>query len=181
MDLTGYVMGLESLINRYLILIIIKSVPIMFLLLLTWGLPYLDKKSKSKHKKRKTKRKIESEKKSKIKNIIGQIIVSVLFVAVGVAFVLEDVDTRNNLKKDLARNSFEIYEGEAYLTESTPYLHGGAVFDLIIDERFVELENSDELYRIDMSQTWEGITDESDEFNGKIIYGKNSKYILKIE
>ncbi len=181
MDLTGYAMELESLINRYTILLFVKLVPIILLLLLTWGLPYLDEKSKRKNNKQKNKKKIKSEKEEKRKNLIGQIVVSVLFVALGVVFVQSDVVTLNNLKKDMSQNSFAVYEGEAYLSDSTPYLHSGAGFDLIVDTRFVEFENSGEMYRIDMSETWEGITDESGRFSGKITYAENSKYILNIE
>ena len=181
MDLTGYDMGLESLINRYPILIFVRTIPIMLLLLLTWGLPYLDKKAKRKSNKRKTKKKIKLEKEDKYKTLIGQIVVSVLFIALGVVFIQGDVVTLNNLKKDLAQNSFAVYEGEAYLLDNTPYLHSGAFFDLIIDERFVEFENSDEVYSLDMSKIWEGFNDQSGEFHGKITYGENSKYILKIE
>ena len=181
MNLTGYAMELESLINRCTILFFVKLVPIILLLLLTWGLPYLDKKSKRKSNKRKTKRKIKSEKEEKRKNLIGQIAVSVLFVALGVVFIKGDVTTLNNLKKDLEQKSFSVYEGEAYLSDGAPYLHSGAIFDLIVDTRFVEFENRDETYRIDMSETWEGITDESGSFSGKITYAENSKYILRIE
>ncbi|MBO5065094.1 MAG: hypothetical protein J6D06_03170 [Clostridia bacterium] len=180
MDLTGYVMELETLINRCTILFFVKLVPIVLLLLLTWGLPYPDKKSKRKNKP-KTKRKIKSEKEEKRKNLIGQIVVSVLLVSLGVVFVHSDVVTLSNLKKDMSQNSFAVYEGEAYLSDSAPYLHSGAGFDLIVDTRFVEFENRDETYRIDMSETWEGITDESGSFSGKITYAENSKYILKIE
>ncbi len=181
MDLTGYAMELESLINRYTILFFVKLVPIILLLLLTWGLPYFDKKSKRKNNNQKTNRKRKSEKEEKRKNLIGQIVVSVLFVSLGVVFVQSDVVTLNDLKKDLSENSFTVYEGEAYLSDSTPYLHSGAGFDLIVDTRFVEFENRDEIYRIDMSKTWEGITDDTGRFSGKITYAENSKYILKVE
>lgn len=181
MDLTGYVMELETLINRYLVLVFVRTIPIIFLLLLTWGLPYLDKKSKRKSNKRKTKRKTKLEKEEKYKTLIGQIAVSVLFVALGVVFIKGDVVTLNNLKKDLEQKSFSVYEGEAYLLDNTHYLHSGAFFDLIVDERFVEFENSDEVYSLDMSKIWEGFNDQSGEFHGKITYGENSKYILKIE
>lgn len=180
MSLTGYNMALESLINRYSVLIFVRIIPIIFLLLLTWGLPYLEK-TKRKSNKHKTKRKIKLEKEDKYKTLIAQLVVSVLFIALGVVFVRGDVVTLNNLKKDLAQNSFAVYEGEAYLLDNTPYLHSGAVFDLIVDERFVEFENSDEVYSLDMSKIWEGFNDQSGEFHGKITYGENSKYILKIE
>ena len=69
MDLTGYVMELETLINRYLVLVFVRTIPIIFLLLLTWSLPYLDKKSKRKSNKRKTKRKTKLEKEEKYKTL----------------------------------------------------------------------------------------------------------------
>ena len=65
MDLNGHVMDLESLINRYTILVFIKVLCVILALILVWIVPYIGKPIINKHKKRKTKRKIKIEKEAK--------------------------------------------------------------------------------------------------------------------
>ena len=182
MNLIGYATDLESLINRYTLLIFAEIVPIILVILLTWFLPFLERRTKNKNNNRKSKRKVKLEKAAKRNTLISQIVVSVLLILVGVLFVKSDVATLNNLKDDLNQNSIMVYEGDAYLSDTIPFLRRtGVFFDLIVDSRFVDFENSAETYRIDMSRKWEGFTEISGEFHGKITYGENSKYILKIE
>lgn len=179
MNLTAYVMELESLINRYTILVFIEVFSVILALILVWTLPFIGKLTKTKHKKQKTKRKIKLEKESRKKTIIAQVVISILFITAETFIIGIDVDTLNNLKKDSNQNSIAIYNGDAHLWDD--YRRTGALFDFIVDSRNVSLGNSDATYKIDMSKVDEGWFEDSGEFNGKITYGENSKYILKIE
>lgn len=176
-------MDLESLTNRYMILIIVKTVLIILALLLIWVLPCFKERIKKKHNTHKTKRKVRLEKESKRKALICQIIVSVLLVIAGALVIKGDLNILNALELDTSQNSIAKYEGDAFLLSSSPYPYNPDVlFDLlIIDSRLVAFENSDETYQIDMSKVPEGWFEDSGEFHGKITYGKNSKFILKIE
>ncbi len=176
MDLSGYIMDLESLINRYTILIIIKVLSVFLMLILVWLVPHIGNPLKKKHK---TKRKIKIEKANKTKTVIGQIIISGLFIIVEIFIVGNYVDTLNNLKKDLNQNAFVVYNGDAYLCDD--YRRTSLLFNLFVDSRNVNLGNSDDIYIIDMSMTDEGWFRDSGDFQGKITYGENSKFILKIE
>ena len=179
MDLTGYVMDLESLINRYTVLVFIKVLSVILALILVWIVPYIGKPIINKHKKRKTKRIMKIEKETKIKTIIGQVVISFLFFAIEIFLIGYDVDTLVNLKKDLNQNSVVIYNGDAHLWYD--YRRTGVFFDFFVDSRNVSLGNSDDTYIIDMTKTDEGWVKDSGDFRGKITYGENSKYILKIE
>lgn len=137
------------------------------------------KAHKNKYKKRKTKRKIKIEKQTKIKTTFGQIVISVLFLVAGIFIIGDDVSTLNNLKKDLNQNSLVIYEGNAHLWDE--YRRTGAFFDFFVDSRNVSLGDSNDTYKIDMSKTDEAWFEDSGNFYGKITYGENSKFILRIE
>lgn len=179
MNLSGYVIDLEFLIDRYTILIFIKALSFFSFLLFIWILPYIGKPLKNKRKKHKTKRKMKIEKANKTKTIIGQSIISILFITAGIFIIGNDIDTLNNLKKDLYQNSVVIYNGDAHLRDD--YRRTGAFFDFFVDSRNVSFEDTDDTYIIDMSKIDEGWIQDSGDFRGKITYGKNSKYILKIE
>ena len=179
MDLIGYVMDLESLINRYTLLVFIKALSFFLFLLFIWLLLYIGKPLKNKHKKRKTKRKIKLEKEEKTKTIISQVAISLLILVAGIFIIGDDANTLNNLKKDLEQNSVDVYTGDAHLWDD--YRRTGVFFDFFVDSRNVSFENSDDTYKIDMSKTYEGWVEDSGDFQGKITYGENSKFILKIE
>lgn len=181
MDLTGYIMDLESLISRYTILIFVKVALIVLVIFLIWLVPYLEKRTKKKSDKHKTKRKIRLEKVAKRNLLIFQIAFSVLFVIIGVLYTNWDIKTLKNLKVDANQNLAVVYEGDATLV-GAPYLRSADVFlDLIVDSRSVFFGDSNEIYHIDMSKIEEGWFEDEGEFHGKITYGENSKFILKIE
>lgn len=183
MNLTGYIMGLESLINRYTVLIFVQIVLMVLGIFLIWFLPYFEKRTKKKPDKHKTKRKIELEKVAKRNLLIVQIVISAFLVIVGGLFVKGDVKTLNDLKADVSQNAVAIYEGDAYLPNTYPHISGlDALFDsIIVDSRSVTFEGSNEIYYIDMSKVDEGWLEDWGDFHGKITYGENSKFILKIE
>lgn len=182
MNLIGYSIELQDLINKHIFLIFAKTEPIVFLLLLIWLVPIIEKRIKHKHNHHKTKRKINLENKAKKNTLIGQIFLSVLLIVVAIFFVKSDVATLDNLKKDLDQGSVVVYEGDAYLSDSALLVRRRSVLiDLIIDSRFVYFDNCDEHYWIDMSRVNEGWLPDSGEFNGRITYGENSRFILKIE
>ena len=181
MDLTGYIMDLESLISRYTILIFVKVALIVLVIFLIWLVPYLEKRTKKKPDKHKTKRKIRLEKVAKRNLLIFQIAFSVLFVIIGVLYTNWDIKTLKNLKVDANQNLAVVYEADATLV-GAPYLRSADVFfDLIVDSRSVFFGDSNEIYHIDMSKIEEGWFEDEGEFHGKITYGENSKFILKIE
>jgi len=172
-----YSVELQSLINRYTVLIIVKLVSALLLLAALWILPSLEIKFTMKPDKHKSKRKLEKEKELKKATLYLQIFVTVFLVFITAFFVYDDVKTLNNLKEDEATNSIFVYEGDAELM----YSSFGSIYDFIVDHRIVCFENSDKHYWIDMSRVNEGWDPDSGEFYGKITYGENSKFILKIE
>lgn len=183
MDLTGYIMDLESLISRYTILIFVKVALIVLVIFLIWLVPYLEKRTKKKPDKHKTKRKIRLEKVAKRNLLIFQIVFSTFLVVVGGLLIKGDVKTLNALKTDARQNSFSVYEGDAHMPNTYPHISGlDAFFDsIIVDSRSVFFEDSNEIYYIDMLKVDEGWLEDWGEFYGKITYGENSKFILKIE
>lgn len=183
MDLTGYIMDLESLISKYTISISVEIALLVLAIFSIWLVPYLEKRTKKKPDKHKTKRKIRLEKVAKRNLLIFQVVFSVFLVVVGGLFIKGDVKTRNALKADESHNAVAIFEGEAYLHHDYHIIGGfPALFDLIsIDSRLVTFEGSDESYYISMSEIDEGWLEDWGDFHGKITYGENSKFILKIE
>ena len=177
MDIVGYSVELQSLINRYSVLIIVELVSALLLLVALWILPFLEKKLTMKPDKHKSERKIEKEKELKKAILCLQIFVSIFLIFITAFFMYDDVKTLNNLKKDETTNSVSVYVGDAELM----YSSFGSIYDFVVDHRIVQFENSDENYWIDMSRVNEGWNTDSGVFCAKITYGENSKYILKIE
>lgn len=180
---TGYTMELESLINRYTALVVIDVVSLILIFALICLASYLEAGFKKKHNKHKTKRKATLEKEKKRKIIAGQLVAFGLLIVVGVYFFTGDSDlaTLRNLKKDFSQNSVAVYEGEANLSSEGLLWRYGVFFDFIVDSRLVSFDKIDGVYWIDMSKTDEGLLEDSGDFYGKITYGENSKYILKVE
>lgn len=177
MDIVGYSVEFQDLINRYTVLIIVKLVSALLLSAVLWILPSLEIKLTMKPNKHKSKRKAEKEKGLKRATLYVQFFFTVFLAFITVFFVYDDVKTLNNLKKDETTNSVSVYVGYAELM----YPSFISVYDFIVDHRIVMFENSDEHFWIDMSRVNEGWNTDSGEFNGKITYGVNSKHILKIE
>ena len=177
MDIVGYTAELQSLINRYTVLIIAEVISALLLLAALWILPSLEMKFTKKPDKHKSKRKAEKEKELKKAVLYLQIFVSIFLAFITAFFAYDNVKTLNSLKEDKATNSISVYVGDAELM----YSSFSSIYNFIVDDRIVQFENSDEIYWIDMSRVNEGWNPDSGKFNGKIIYGENSKYILKIE
>ena len=106
-----------------------------------------------------------------------QTIFTVITIVVGLFGLNIDVERLSALKTDADNNSISVYEGEAYLQMNNIYTFSR----LFVDYRAVTFEGSDEIFWIDMAKTEEGWIDYSGYFNGKIMYGENSKVILKVE
>lgn len=181
MDLTGYITDLESLISRYTILILVKAAAMILVIFLIWLVPYLEKRTKKKPDKHKTKRKIRLEKVAKRNLLIFQVVFSVLFVIIGALYTNWDIKTLKDLKADAIQDSVAVYEGDATLVGSSYIGNANVFLDLIVDSRSVFFGDSNEIYHIDMSEVDEGWFEDWGDFHGKITYGENSKFILKIE
>ncbi|MBE6785391.1 MAG: hypothetical protein E7538_04015 [Ruminococcaceae bacterium] len=177
MNIIGYSIELQSLINRYTMLIIVRIVSAVLLLAALWILPYIEIKLTTKPDKHKSKRKLKKEKEYKKALLYLQVFVTIFFIPIVTFFVYDDVKTQNTLKADVSQNAISVYVGDAELI----YPSFSSIYDFIVDHRIVQFENSDEHYWIDMSRVNEGWNPDSGEFYGKITYGANSKYILKIE
>lgn len=177
MDLIGYLTEFHSLINRYTALIIVKLLSAFLLLAALWILPHIGMKFTMKPDKHKSERKIKKEKELKKATLLLQIFITVFFVFIVTFFAYDDVRTLNALKEDADHNTVSVYEGNAELM----YSSFGSLFDFFVDARIIKFENSDEYYWIDMSRVNEGWNPDSGEFHGKITYGDNSKFILKVE
>lgn len=176
MDLIGYSIGLNSLIIRYTVLIIVQIISIILLSALLWILPYFEIKMIRKQEKRNREKPIIS-KKLQLRVFAVQVVVTIFLVVIGSFFISDEYKTLNTLRVDKNQNSIAIYEGDAELM----YSSSGTITDIIVDPRVIKFENSDDIYWIDMSRVNEGWNPDSGEFYGKITYAENSKFILKIE
>ena len=177
MDLIGYSVSLNSLINRYIVLIIVQIIGIVLLSALLWVLPCFEIKMIREREKRDRKKELILSKKIERRAYAIMIIATIFLVAVGSFFISDEFRTLNTLKFDQNQNSIAIYEGDAELM----YSSSGTITDIIVDPRIIKFENSDDIYWIDMSRVNEGWNPDSGEFYGKITYAENSKFILKIE
>ena len=176
MDLIGYSTSLNSLINRYTILIIVQILGIILLSAILWVLPYLEIKMIRKQEKHNQEKPILSKKLQR-RVLAVQIIMIIILVVIGSFFISDEYRTLNTLKVDLSQNSIAVFDGDAELM----YSSSGTITDIIVDPRIIKFENSDDIYWIDMSRVNEGWNPDSGAFHGKITYAENSKYILKIE
>lgn len=180
LDLTGYTMSLDSLINRHVFLLVVDIILMIFGILLSWILPYIDSEIKKRKSKPKTKRKAEIIKKKKRNTLIIQVVLTAICLVAGIYVIKNDVERLNALRIDAKSNSISIYEGEAYLLSSVD-IRRGNFSEWFVDYRSVTFEDSDEIYWIDMSKIDEGWVEDWGEFSGKIVYGENSKVILMVE
>lgn len=177
MNLNGYAMSLDSLINREIFLLAVHAALIILIVFLVWFLPYFDGRIQKKKRKPKTNRKAKIEKKKKRNTLIVQTVFTVIAIVVGIFGMKIDAERLSALKTDADSNSISVYEGEVYLQMNNIYTFSR----LFVDYRAVTFEGSDEIFWIDMAKTEEGWIDYSGYFNGKIMYGENSKVILKVE
>ena len=180
LDLTGYNMSLDSLINRHIFLLVVDAILIISGILLSWILPYIDSEIKKKKSKPKTKIKAEIIKKKKRNTLIIQVVLTAICLVAGIYVIKDDAERLNDLRIDANSNSISVYEGEADLLSSVD-IRRGNFSEWFVDYRSVTFEDSDEIYWIDMSEIDEGWVEDWGKFSGKIVYGENSKVILKIE
>ena len=93
MDIVGYSAELQSLINRYTVLIIAEVISALLLLAALWILPSLEMKFTKKPDKHKSKRKAEKEKELKKAVLYLQIFVSIFLAFITAFFAYDNVKT----------------------------------------------------------------------------------------
>lgn len=180
MNLTGYTMSLDSLINRHIFLIVTEVVLMLLMIVLSWLAPYVDSGIKKKRNKPKTKRKAEIIKKKKRNTLILQVVLTFISIVISVFGLKNEVERLTALRIDANSNSIAVYEGQADL-QMNVNIRRTVFSELLVDYRVVTFAGSDEVYWIDMSKTDEGWVEDWGDFSGKITYGEHSKVIFKIE
>ena len=161
----NYVEQMQSLINKTIIDIVIIYVLIIIIIGVVWVAPFCYYKKKR-----------DKRKNSKIfkKSLIAQASITVICLLFSLINISSFQDI-NNMKKDIENNSFVMYVGD-YDIDNT-YHFSFSVSELWFDLRAVTVDGEEDPLWFDMTSNI-GI-DAHD--TGTIVYGENSRYIVKIE
>ena len=161
----NYVEQMQSLINKTIIDIVIISVLVIIIIGVVWFAPFCYYKKKR-----------DKQKNSKIfkKSLIAQASITVICLLFSLINISSFQDI-NNMKKDIENNSFVMYVGD-YDIDNT-YHFSFSVSELWFDLRAVTADGEEDPLWFDMTSNI-GI-DAHD--TGTIVYGENSRYIVKIE
>ncbi len=161
----SYVEQMQSLINKTIINIAIIYALIIIIVGVVWIAPFCYYKKKR-----------DKQKNTKIlkKSLIAQASITVISLLFSLITISSFQDI-NNMKKDIENNSFVTYVGD-YDIDNT-YHFSFSVSELWFDLRAVTVEGENELLWFDMTSNI--AIDVHD--TGTIVYGKNSRYIVKIE
>lgn len=161
----NYVEKMQSLINKTIIDIAIIYALIIIIVGIVWIAPFYHYKKKR-----------DKQKNTKIlkKSVIAQASITVICLLFSLITIPSFQDI-NNMKKDIENDSFVTYVGD-YDIDNT-YHFSFSVSELWFDLRAVTVEGENEPLWFDMTSNVG--TDMHD--RGTIVYGKNSRYIVKIE
>ena len=160
-----YVEQMQSLISKTIIDIAIIYTLIIFIVGVVWIAPFCY-----------FKKKINNQKNAKIlkKSMIAQASITVICLLFSLITISSFQDI-NNMKKDIESNSFVTYVGDYDINNT--YHFSFSVSELWFDLRAVDIEGENEPLWFDMTSN--NTIDVHD--TGTIVYGKNSRYIVKIE
>jgi len=162
----NYVEQMQSLINKTIIDIVIIYALMIIIVGIVWIAPFCYYK----------KQRNDKQKNTKIinKSLIAQVGITAVFLLFSLITISSFQDI-NNMKKDIEDNSFVTYMGDYYI-DNTNYFSFTAS-ELWFDLRTVTIkEETEPLYFDMMSNPDVDLHD-----TGTIVYGKNSRYVVKFE
>ena len=159
-----YMTAMQSLITKTAIEIIIILSLIAIVLGLIWtAMLFYYKKNKKKRK----------------SGVRSSFIGSVTLTAICLLFSLVTISSFRdikNMKQDIAEQSFVTYVGE-YEIHNDTFRFSVSITELWFDLRAVTIENEEEPLWFDRMSDF----DVDSVGRGKVIYGKNSRYVVRIE
>lgn len=157
---------MQCLINKTIIDIAIIYALIIIIIGVVWIAPFCYYKQK-----------MDKQKNTKIlkKSLVAQVSITVICLLLSLITIssLRDI---NNMKKDIENNSFVTYVGD-YDIDNTYHHFSFSPSELWFDLRAVTVDGEEEPLWFDMT----GNVGIDIHDAGTIIYGENSRYIVKIE
>ena len=165
---------LEKVAEKELYFSIFWVVVLFLIIVIVWVCNYLYfKKMKNRHPK-----KYNSNKQIKIRrqSIYASIILSVICVGLGAFLSFDATDTISDVKRDIEEGAYVAYVG-GYYVDSDSYSLGHSLYDRWLS---VDFDNDDYAF-IYMNSFFEWISTEEGQFEGKVVYGKNSLIVVDIE
>ena len=165
---------LEKVAEKELYFSIFWVVVLFLIIVIIWVCNYLYfKKMKNRHPK-----KYNSNKQIKIRrqSIYASIILSVICVGLGAFLSFDATDTISDVKRDIEENAYVTYVGGYYI-DSDLYPSRHSLYDKWLS---VDFDNDDYAF-IYMNSFFEWISTEEGQFEGKVVYGKNSLIVVDIE
>lgn len=166
--------ALEKVAEKELYFSIFWVVVLFLIIGFIWVSNYLYfKKMKNRHPKR-----YNSNKQIKIRrqSIYASILLSVICVGLGVFLSFVATDTISDINRDIEENAYVTYVG-CYYINSDLYHSRHDLYDKWLS---VDFDNDDYAF-IYMNSFLEWISTEEGQFEGKVVYGKNSLIVVDIE
>lgn len=170
--MSEYQAVMESLLARSVVNLLQIYVPMLLIIAVIWIVPWSAQKAK--RKKKLKKKDIEAAKKSRL----AQIALTVMILSLSL-LTIPEISNIQAMKKDIDTQSYVVYTGSYEIADDT--LQKALVSDLWLDIRTVHAQSTDEWLYLDMVSVWEGWSSDFGTYSGRIVYGENSKYIVKIQ
>lgn len=132
----------------------------------------------SKQMKKKDPKKYNSKKQEKIRrqSILASAALTVICIAFGAILYSDAANTVSEINKDIEENTYITYTGGYYVSDSTHFMKH-SIFNRRLSVNFDD-GGSAFLY---MNRISERVSSEEGNFQGKVVYGKNSLIVVDIE
>ena len=166
---------LKKVAEKELYFSIFWVVVLFLIIVIVWVFNYLYfKKMRNRHPK-----KYNSNKQIKIRrqSIYASIILSVICVGLGAFLSFDATDTISDVKRDIEESAYVAYVGGYYIDSDLYPLRHSLYYDRWLS---VDFDNDDYAF-IYMNSFFEWISTEEGQFEGKVVYGKNSLIVVDIE
>ena len=164
--MSEYQAAMESLMTRSIVTLALIYLSVLLFIAAVWIVPRCILK-----KKRKKKSVADTK-----KYLSGQIVLT-LIVLLPALLTIPEISNIKAMKKDIDTRSYATYTGSYEIA----YEYHSKISELWLDVRLVYLEDRDEWLYLDMSGVWEGWAADSGTYNGRLVYGENSGYIVEIK
>ena len=167
----SYIETLEKVCRSELINTLFYSIILITITIAIWIINYFYFKKKFKENNKKGYLKgLKSAYKNSIKACI---VVTLIFIAIAIVFVLLGYNSIDQINKDIEQNSFEIYNGNYYVD----YDFNAKSYPKYLD---VYLENG-EVISVYNKNFIEYLLTENGAHTGKVVYGKNSLIVVDMD
>ncbi len=164
--MSEYQAAMQSLMERSIVTLALIYLSVLLIIVAIWIVPRCLQK-------RKRKKKAAAEAK---KYLSAQIVLTVL-ILLPTLLTIPEISNIKAMKKDIDTQSYVIYTGSYEIADHTR--QKAHLSDLWLDIRIVYVESTDEWLYLDMTGVWEGWFADSGTYHGRLVYGQNSKYIVK--